>query len=142
MTPEQIKIVQDSWEKITPMAEIAATLFYNKLFTMDPSLRQLFPTDLTDQKKKLLATLSYVVYALSDLQSLVPQAESLGYRHSMYGVKPAHYITVGEALLSTLQTGLAEEFTSAVHEAWGAAYALLSSTMQNGRQNQGAIYPV
>lgn len=36
MEPEQIMLVQEIWEKVVPIADKAAELFYGKLFEMDP----------------------------------------------------------------------------------------------------------
>ena len=42
MTPEQVTLVQESFELVVPIAETAAVLFYDRLFELDPSLRPLF----------------------------------------------------------------------------------------------------
>ena len=60
---------------------------------------------------------------------LVPVVQSLGVRHSGYGVEAGHYDTVGGALIKTLGQGLGDEFTDEVREAWVAAYGLLAQTM-------------
>jgi nitric oxide dioxygenase len=46
-----------------------------------------------------------------------------------YGVKPAHYSTVGAALLWTLEQGLGSAATPPVLEARTAVYGVLSSVM-------------
>ena len=38
MTNEQIKLVQDSFRQVAPIAETAAQLFYARLFELDPDL--------------------------------------------------------------------------------------------------------
>ena len=43
MTPKQISLIQQSWEKVLPIADKAADIFYTTLFEMDPSLTSLFP---------------------------------------------------------------------------------------------------
>jgi len=42
MTPEQARLVMDSWDKVAPIADLAADLFYGRLFELDPGLRPLF----------------------------------------------------------------------------------------------------
>ena len=37
MTPEQIKLVQDSFGKVAPIAETAADIFYDRLFEIAPA---------------------------------------------------------------------------------------------------------
>jgi nitric oxide dioxygenase len=129
MTPDQIKLVQDSFAKVAPIADTAAVLFYGRLFEIAPSVRALFPDDLAEQRKKLMATLAVVVSGLSDLPSILPAASALARRHVGYGAKPEHYPVVGAALLWTLEKGLGEAWTPELAAAWTAAYATLSGYM-------------
>ena len=124
-----MSLVQSSWLAVKPIAETAAGIFYDKLFAIDPTLRSLFPTDLRDQKQKLMATLDFAVLALRKPEALLPAVRALGARHVGYGVTAAHYATVGAALLFTLEQGLGGSFTSEVRNAWTRTYGLLSSTM-------------
>jgi hypothetical protein len=39
MTAEQVTLVQDSWAKVTPIAETAAELFYGRLFETAPDVK-------------------------------------------------------------------------------------------------------
>ena len=110
-------------------SEVAAELFYNKLFELDPALKPLFKGNMKEQGTKLMATLKLAVKGLDDLDKLVPVVQDLGRRHKGYGVAPAHYATVAEALLWTLGQGLAEAFTPEVEEAWTAVYTVLAETM-------------
>lgn len=87
MTPRQIALVQSSWEKVVPISAEAAALFYRRLFELDPSLRALFTTDITEQGKKLMAMLSVVVRGLTRLEEIVPAVKAMGRRHLSYGVK-------------------------------------------------------
>ena len=130
MTPEQIALVQASFAQVVPIADTAAALFYRRLFELDPALRLLFPSDLTEQGRKLMTMLRVVVTGLSRLETIRPAVEALGRRHVAYGVTEAHYATVGAALLWTLAQGLGEAFTAETAAAWGAAYTLLAETMQ------------
>lgn len=131
MTPEQIKLVQESFAKVVPIAEQAAALFYGKLFELDPSLKPLFKGDMTEQGRKLMAMISTAVNGLTDLDAIVPAVQALGERHVGYGVTDAHYDTVGAALLWTLEQGLGDAFTSDVREAWATVYGLLAGTMKD-----------
>jgi len=127
----QIELVQSSWQKVVPVADDAAQLFYVRLFALDPSLRELFRGDMREQGKKLMSMIDFAVKALTRLDSLLPGLRMLGERHGRYGVRDEHYDTVAEALLWTLQKGLGEAFTPEVKEAWVAAYGVLSSTMKD-----------
>lgn len=130
MTETQIALVQNSFRAVQPIADTAARLFYDHLFTLDPTLRPMFRGDIAEQGRKLMHMLSVAVHGLSKLDQIVPAVEQLGVRHAGYGVRDEHYATVGAALLDTLQQGLGEQFTPDVRDAWVAAYTLLAGTMQ------------
>jgi len=130
MTPEQIRIVQSTWVRVLPIKDIAAQLFYKRLFEMDPSLRPLFRGDLREQGEKLMQIIDAAVNGLSHLERIVTAIQDLGRRHADYGVKDHHYDTVGAALLWTLKEGLGAEFTPKAKEAWAMVYGVLAATMQ------------
>jgi hemoglobin-like flavoprotein len=130
MTPRQIELVRSSFAIVAPIADVAATIFYRRLFDLDPALRDLFPADLTAQRRNLMQTLTVVVRGLDRLDQIVPAVEALGRRHTGYGVRSEHFETVGAALLETLEEGLGDVFTSETRDAWAAAYGLLAGVMQ------------
>jgi hemoglobin-like flavoprotein len=136
MTPAQIDLVQQTFAQIKPIAPAAAELFYTRLFTLDPSLRTLFKGDIKKQGQMLMSMIGAAVAGLRNLETLSPVVRQLGARHVGYGVKPAHYDTVGTALLWTLQIGLKEEFTAEAREAWATAYGLLADVMQLGAMEE------
>ena len=129
MTPDQVKLVQQSFAKVAPISEQAAVLFYDRLFEVAPSVKAMFPDDMTEQRKKLMAVLAVVVEGLSNLESVLPAASALAKRHVAYGAKPAHYPVVGGALLWTLEKGLGDAWTPEIAAAWTAAYGTLSGYM-------------
>jgi nitric oxide dioxygenase len=123
MTPDQIKLVQQSFAKVAPISDQAATIFYNRLFEVAPQVKAMFPEDMTEQRRKLMATLAVVVSGLSDLPSILPAASALAIRHVSYGARREHYPVVGAALLWTLEQGLGDAWTAEVASAWAKAYA-------------------
>jgi nitric oxide dioxygenase len=129
MTPDQVKLVQQSFAKVAPISETAAVLFYDRLFEIAPQVRAMFPADMTEQRKKLMAMLAAVVNGLANLDSILPAASALAKRHVAYGAKAEHYLVVGSALLWTLEKGLGEAWTLELAEAWTAAYGTLSGFM-------------
>jgi nitric oxide dioxygenase len=129
MTPDQIKLVQDSFAKVGPISEKAAELFYGRLFEIAPQVRAMFPDDMTEQRKKLMATLAIVVQGLNNLDTILPAASALAKRHVSYGAEAAHYPVVGQALLWTLEQGLGPSWTPDVAAAWTGAYTTLSEFM-------------
>lgn len=129
MTPEQVSMVQDSFRKVVPIADTAADLFYDRLFTIAPEVRPLFPDDLKEQKKKLITMLATAVTNLHQVETILPAVENLGKRHVSYGVTAKHYEPVGAALLWTLEQGLGSDFTPPVKAAWTEAYTTLAGVM-------------
>ena len=129
MTPDQVTLVQQSFSKVAPISDQAATIFYDRLFEVAPQVKAMFPTDLTEQRKKLMATLAVVVNGLTDLPAILPAASALAKRHVNYGAKAEHYPVVGAALLWTLEKGLGSDWTPEVASAWTTAYGTLSGFM-------------
>ena len=130
MTPTEVGLIRASWAAVEPIADTAASLFYARLFELDPAIERLFRrTDMAAQRKILMQTLTVVVKSLDRLDQIVPAVQALGRRHAGYGVREAHYATVGAALLWTLEQGLGEAFTPAVRAAWAEAYGILASVM-------------
>lgn len=130
MTPEQIKLVKDTWAQIVPIADKAVELFYCKLFELDPELKPLFKGNMQEQGQKLMATLNIAVNSIDKLDTLTPVLEQMGKRHVDYGVKNEHYDTVGSALIWTLARGLQESFTDDTKAAWMETYSLVANTMK------------
>ena len=142
MTPDQIKLVQQSFAKVAPISEQAAIIVLRSpVRGRAHRCKAMFPDDMTEQRKKLMATLAVVVSGLGNLQSILPAASALAKRHVSYGAKAEHYPVVGAALLWTLEKGLGEAGRRNVAEAWTAAYGTLSGYMISeayGRPSQAA----
>ena len=132
MTPRQKLLVQQTFAEVAPIADVAARLFYARLFELDPSLERLFSGDMEAQARKLMQMLTVAVRGLDHLEELVPAVRALGRRHVGYGVRDEHYATVESALLWTLEHGLDDAFTPEVRDAWAAVYAVLADTMKQG----------
>jgi hemoglobin-like flavoprotein len=128
ITEQQIRLVHSSFKDIAPIADVAADLFYNRLFEMDPTLRPMFRGDMAVQGRKLMQMLSVAVNGLNSLEKIVPAIQDLGKRHVAYGVREIDYQTVGTALPWTLELGLGSNFTPDVKEAWTAVYTLVANT--------------
>ena len=132
MSPQQIRLVQETFEMVEPMAGTAAGLFYSRLFEIDPALRSMFRGDIEEQGKKLMQLLATAVKGLSELDQLAPAMESLGARHAAYGVREEHYSSVASALLWALERGLGPAFSVEVCDAWADVYQVLAGTMMRG----------
>lgn len=104
---------------MAPIREIAAELFYNKLFELDPEVKPLFKGDMKEQGRKLMMSLNMVVNGIREM----------GRRHAGYAEEPRHHDTVGAAILWTLEQGLGSDFTPDARAAWTEAYTTLATVM-------------
>jgi nitric oxide dioxygenase len=130
MNAAQQGLVQTTFAKLAVMPEVAAALFYERLFAANPSFRRLFKDDMRIQGVKFWATLAMVVYNLPDPGQVSPVIRNLAVRHVDYGVKPAHYDAMRDALLWTLEQALAEDLTPDAREAWTVCYDELAGEMK------------
>jgi len=125
MTPENERLVRQSWQQFEPLAVASAAFFYEKLFELDPDARHLFArTDMEAQGRKVMHMFAEIVRSLDRPEQLVPEVADLGRRHVHYGVRDDQYGSVGTALLWTLERVLGPAFTPAVRDAWTEAYLL------------------
>jgi hemoglobin-like flavoprotein len=142
LSVEQKELVQATWLKVLPIAETAASLFYQRLFELDPNLGRLFKnTNMATQRSKLIQMFSAAVKGLDSVDALVPVLKNLGQNHVKYGVKDEHYATVGEALLWTLEQGLGPIYTPKVADAWTATYALIADVMRRAAREVSVAQP-
>lgn len=130
MTPLQIVTVQKSFDRIGPLQDRVASLFYERLFEIDPPCKALFHGDMAEQRKKLMVTLAMAVAGLTHLPSILATIEDMARRHIHYGVKAHHYDRAGEALLWAMEQILGSDFTPDVKDAWAAAYDALAGAMK------------
>ena len=130
MTTEEISRVKNSWKLLREIKpEVVGDVFYTKLFLESPELKQLFHGPIEQQSRKLINMLNVVIARLDRLEDLVDDIRKLAVRHTGYGVRPAHYDMVGNALIWTLKTALGEEWTNALEQSWVKCYTTLASAM-------------
>jgi hemoglobin-like flavoprotein len=106
------------------------TLFYNRLFEVAPSVRELFHNRMTAQHEKFREMLLVIRASLLRLDQLVPALWQAGKNHRLYGAEPAHYAVVGEALLWAIEQRLGPEtITEEDRISWRNFYDLLALIM-------------
>ena len=54
MTDRNILIIKNSWSHLIRQSDEAGSLFYERLFELDPDLKAMFPSDMETQVKKLM----------------------------------------------------------------------------------------
>lgn len=130
MNDTSIQLVRETFDLVEPIAPQAAAMFYANLFAADPLLVPLFKGDMAAQGRRLMQMIALAVSKLDEPTTLMPALAQLGQRHAGYGVRDAHYDTVGVALLTTLRQGLGVAYTPEVEDAWTEVYGVIASTMK------------
>ena len=77
METSQIALVQSTFKQVLPIKDVAADLFYNRLFEIEPSTRALFKGDIKEQGNKLMAALGVVVAGLTAIETIVPTVQDM-----------------------------------------------------------------
>lgn len=129
----QVELLENSFEMVKPQANEFVASFYENLFTDYPAAKPLFAhSDMSEQSKKLLASLVFVVENLKKPGALTEALKGLGARHVKYGALPEHYPLVGNTLLKTFDQYLGESWTPDTKQAWVDAYGLITEVMLDG----------
>lgn len=139
MTPAELALIEADGAAVQADAEVFSTSFYELLFELDPSTRDLFPDDLVVQRGKLVAELDFLIDAATgssstgDLGPFLERARELGRRHAGYGVTGADYPTVGRALVGAVAECV-EGWDEQHARAWTNLYRLISDVMREGAE--------
>ncbi|CAE6776092.1 methyl-accepting chemotaxis protein [Nitrospira defluvii] len=128
-----VELLESSFKLVAPQGDALVTRFYERLFEKYPVVKPLFKNaSISEQKKKLLASLVLVIQNLRHPEKLTPVLQDMGARHVAYGAKPAYYDAVGENLLAVLGEFAGEAWTPEVSQAWTDAYAAIKTIMLEG----------
>jgi len=130
LSPEQIMLVQSSWEEIEPMSGKIGEAFYAKLFELDKSAAALFEGDINQQARTLMGMIGMAVSLLDKPEAMSAALRDLGERHAQYGVQHAHFAPFGDALIWGVEKALGPAFTPEIREAWEALIDFLFGSMQ------------
>jgi hemoglobin-like flavoprotein len=131
LNQEQCELVRVTFAKIALNPDMAAAMFYARVFSTNPALRGLFKIDMIEQGKKLMDTLTVFIDNLHQFEQIRTAVRDLGRRHFGYGVKYADYDTLETALLWTIEKVLGADFTPAVGDAWTECYRTLAVEMKS-----------
>jgi len=129
MTPAQIRIVRQSFERAAPSRQNVANLFYANLFEVDPTFRLLLSGHSSARGEKLMEAVGVMVENLHRPHMFIPALEVLAVRHFGYGLEQAHYAVVRAALVRTVRDVLGPQATTEIEEAWAAAYDAIAAEM-------------
>ena len=69
---EHTILIRKSWAEVVPIQDAATGLFYQFLFTLDPSVRPMFRGDMREQGRKLMKMLGLIFDSLGRLDEQAP----------------------------------------------------------------------
>lgn len=141
MTPDQVHLLRKTYAILERYNEVAALVFYRRLFELDPGLRPLFTTDIKEQSEKLMDMLGALILMLDNPMNFERELKAMGVRHAGYGVRDEHYTTVGTALLDMVKDTLGDDCDSETIEAWAELYDAVESSMKAGVAEMGSTRP-
>jgi hemoglobin-like flavoprotein len=122
---DQQVIIRNTFATIATQADMAAHIFYQRLFYLEPDFRTMFRVRMDEQGHHFMLAVSAVVTAIAAPDLIKPILRQLGKRHLGYGVEHEHYEIMKRALLGTLRDILKDDYTPSVEEAWSALYTWL-----------------
>jgi hemoglobin-like flavoprotein len=137
MTPEAIARVKRSYAAFPAGRQLSAR-FYETLFAAAPSLRRLFPADLSALQGHFEAALALVVRNLAEVGGLRDALRDLGAQHVHWGARPEDYATARDALVSAIGA-LAEEWDLDLERSWRDAITAIVVPMLEGAAVHTAI---
>ena len=141
LSDSAVAAVRETFAIVAGAGDKAAGFFYGRLFARYPRLRDLFPPAMNDQRDRLVQALVRIVESLTSPEEMAAYLAQLGRDHRKYGVEPAMYEAVGEALLATLRAFAGPAFTPAAEQAWTEAYGAISALMITAAEDASALAP-
>jgi len=154
MTPEQTRLLAESFSKLEGRLPELGAAVYAKLFEIAPDARPMFKGNMDEQNAKLAKVFAEFVRVQTRSkhflpvtqqggEAVIPGVGELGSRHEQtYKVEPRHYAAMREALLNALHSLLGESFNEDIAVAWGEAFTMLSTAMQTraGQNVEGQAF--
>lgn len=132
MDQGRIGRLQSSFNLLAPRGAELVDRFYAHLFARHPELRPMFPTEMSEQKRKLLAALVFVVRNLTTPDELEKPLKDMGARHAGFGTREEHYPVVRDTLVSVMGEMAGDQWNSQLQSDWMGALDLVSSVMLAG----------
>lgn len=129
LTRKQVAEIRASFNELQPKVLEASEIFYRRLFEIAPELRQLFRADIEGQGMRFMTALGAILDHIDNPKELTPHLLRLAQGHSAYGVAPAHFRPMGQALIWTMREVLGDDLSESAELAWQRAYDRLADEM-------------
>lgn len=137
-----ISLLRSSFALVIAREPSLTGRFYEHLFTGHPEARPMFRRRPRATQERMLAdALASILQHLDDPPWLAERLGTMGARHVEYGVTHEMYAWVGEALLATLAEVSGSDWSAELARAWGEAYGVIASAMQEGARRAAVRRP-
>jgi len=131
LSKEDIKLIQDSFKKVSEKPQEMGDLLYNHLFDCCPDIANIFKVDMKEQSRLVMKMIKTVVEGLNNVNVIMPAIQNLGSRHVDYGVTAEQYKYFKESLIFALDKVLGKEFDEKTKSAWSKFYDVLEDLMKS-----------
>jgi hemoglobin-like flavoprotein len=132
MTPEQVNLITQSFDKMWPIRRNLAAQFYSRFFEIAPDARRLFPEDMNRLHLKLMDTIAAIVGALDNRALFQSIISHTALQHARFGVSSAQFAAFGDALIWSLEEQFGSAFTPELRQAWITLYEAVQTEMMAG----------
>jgi len=129
---QSVTAIRASYAALSRDSDALVRTFYDTLFSNHPSMRMMFPADMSRQREHLAAALAMLIRNLDSFDALRPSLMDLGARHVAFGVVPEHYPAVRDAMLGAIEACSRPPLTPEVREAWLQLISRVCSVMLQG----------
>lgn len=131
LSKDDIKIIQDSYKKLSDKHQETGDYLYNHLFKSSPDVSNIFKGDMKEQSMTLMKMIKTVVEGLNNVQIIMPAIQQMGNRHIDYGVSSDHFKHFKSSLLYAIEKVLGPDFNSNVKNSWSKLYDVLEEIMRS-----------
>lgn len=130
LSKEDIKLIQDSYGKISDKHQETGDFLYNHLFECCPDVTNIFKVDMKEQSRLVMKMIKTVVEGLNNVHIIMPAIQNMGSRHVDYGVTAEQYKYFKESLIFALDKVLGKDFDEKTKSAWSKLYDVLEDLMK------------
>jgi nitric oxide dioxygenase len=140
ISEKTLEIVKSTAPVLAKEGEAITQLFYQKLFTNHPELKNIFNMvnqSKGEQARALADSIFQYAVHIDKLELLGDAVSRIAHKHASLQVAPEHYPIVGRFLLEAIQEHLSLKSDDPIMTAWEEAYGALAAIFVNTEE---AIY--
>ncbi|ULQ56721.1 hypothetical protein KJS94_00745 [Flavihumibacter rivuli] len=118
MRADQIKLIRETWRLVGEEPLAAGILFFDNLYQLEPGLRSIFRTPVSEQTMRLMQMTGTAINLADRPEILEKEIQILAGNLAELELGPSQYAAIGKALIKTLETTLGKRWTDEVIQAW------------------------